>query len=150
MARSRQAFAGTFRIFADELRLEQSLSFLSFQSTKISASKDTSGLLSIAAVEMRAPFLQKRFAHVRGVTRWQDDRLSVGSINLLEGLAIDSLVIDLTALRAGRVGTDLAVPVLGGKMRANIATNGPTKYDSGKWPAPPQEFPFPSSPRPSA
>src|SRR5205823_12544410 len=74
---------------------------------------------------MRAPFLEKRFAHVRGITRWQDDRLSIGSINLLEGFTIDSLVIDLTGLRAGRVGTDLGVSVLGGKIWANIETECP-------------------------
>src|SRR3954452_893943 len=45
-----------FEIFSDELRVEQPLSFLSLQNTKFSASKGTSGLLSIAAVEMRAPF----------------------------------------------------------------------------------------------
>src|SRR5438477_2918165 len=76
---------------------------------------------------MHAPFLEKRFTRVRGVTRWQDDRLSIGSLNLLEGFTIDSLVIDLTGWRAGRVGTDLGVSVLGGKMRANIATERPGK-----------------------
>jgi hypothetical protein len=116
-----------FEIFADQLRLEQPFSLLAFQDTKVSASKGNSGILSIGAVEMRAPFLEKRFAHVRGVTRWQDDRLSIGSIKLLEGFAIDSLVIDLTSLRAGRAGTDLGVSVLGGKMRANIATERPGK-----------------------
>ena len=116
-----------FEIFADQLRLEQPFSLLSFEDTKVSASKGNSGILSIGAVEMRAPFLEKRFAHVRGITRWQDDRLSIGSINLLEGFTIDSLVIDLTGLRAGRVGTDLGVSVLGGKMRANIATERPGK-----------------------
>ena len=116
-----------FEIFADQLRLEQPFSLLLFQDTKISASKGNSGILSIGAVEMRAPFLEKRFAHVRGMTRWQDDRLSIGSINLLEGLTIDSLVVDLTGLRTGRVGTDLGVSVLGGKMRANIATERPGK-----------------------
>jgi hypothetical protein len=116
-----------FEIFADQLQLEQPFSLLAFQDTKISASKGNSGILSIGAVEMRAPFLEKRFAHVRGMTRWQDARLSFGSINLLEGFTIDSLVIDLTGLRAGRVGTDLGVSVLGGKMRANIATERPGK-----------------------
>lgn len=116
-----------FEIFADQLRLEQPFSLLAFQDTKFSGSKGNSGILSISAVEMRAPFLEQRFAHVRGVTRWQDDRLSVGSVNLLEGFTIDSLVIDLTGLRAGRVGTDLGVSVLGGKMRANIATERPGK-----------------------
>jgi hypothetical protein len=114
-----------FEIFADQLRLEQSFSFLAFQDAKISGSKGNSGLLSVATVEMRAPFLEQRFPHVRGVTRWQDDRLSIGSLNLLEGFAIDSLVIDLTALRTGRVGADLGVSLLGGKMRANIATERP-------------------------
>jgi len=116
-----------FEIFADQLRLEQPFSLLAFQNTKVSASKGTSGIFSIGTVEMRAPSLEKRFAHVRGVTRWQDDRLSIGSVNLLEGFTIDSLVIDLTGLRAGRVGTDLGVSVLGGKIRANIATERPSK-----------------------
>ena len=116
-----------FEIFADQLRLEQPFSFVAFQDAKISGSKGNSGLLSIGTVEIRAPFLEKRFPHVRGVTRWQDDRLSIGSLNLLEGFVIDSLVIDLTALRTGRVGTDLGVSLLGGKMRANIATERPGK-----------------------
>src|SRR5262249_47920123 len=116
-----------FDILADQLRLEQSFSFVAFQDVKISGRKGNSGLLSIGTVEMRAPFLEKRFPRVRGVTRWQDDRLSIGSLNLLEGFAIDSLVIDLTALRTGRVGTDLGVSLLGGKMRANIATERPDK-----------------------
>src|SRR6266478_2263511 len=116
-----------FEIFADQLRLEQPFSLLAFEDTKVSASKGNSGIVSIGAVEMRAPFLEKRFAHVRGVTRWQDDRLSIGSVNLLEGFTFDSLVIDLTGLRIGRVGTDLGVSVLGGKMRANIATERPGK-----------------------
>ena len=111
-----------FEIFLDQLRLEQSFSFLTFQAARISGSKGNSGLLSIGIVEIHAPFLEKRFSRIRGVTRWQDDRLSIGSLNLLEGFAIDSLVIDLTALRTGRVGTDLGVSLLGGKMRANIAT----------------------------
>jgi hypothetical protein len=116
-----------FEIFADQLRFEQQFSFLAFQDAKISGSKGNSGLLSIGTVEMRAPLLEKRFSHVRGVTRWQDDRLSIGSLTLLEGFAIDSLVIDLTALRTGRVGTDLGVSLLGGKMRANVATERPSK-----------------------
>ncbi len=116
-----------FEIFADEFRLEQAFSFLTFEGAKISASTGSSGSLSIGAVEMRAPFLEKRFPRIRGVTRWQDDRLSIGSLNLLEGFAVDSLVLDLTALRTGRIGTDLAVSLLGGKMRANIATERPGK-----------------------
>jgi len=116
-----------FEIFADQLRFEQSFSFVAFQDARISGSKANSGLLSIGTVEIHAPLLEKRFPRVRGVTRWQDDRLSIGSLNLLQGFAIDSLVIDLTALRTGRVGTDLGVSLLGGKMRANIATERPDK-----------------------
>src|SRR5207248_607709 len=48
-------------------------------------------------------------------------------VDLLEGFTIDSLVIDLTGVRAGRVGTDLGVSVLARKMRANIATERPGK-----------------------
>ena len=89
--------------------------------------KGTAGYFPLARWKCVRHFWKDAFAHVRGVTRWQDDRLSIGSVNLLEGFAIDSLVIDLTALRTGRVGTDLGVSVLGGKMRANIATERPGK-----------------------
>src|SRR5205807_1597380 len=47
-----------FEIFADQLGLEQPFSLLTFQDTKISASKGNSGILSIGAVEMRAPSLE--------------------------------------------------------------------------------------------
>src|SRR5207237_10087042 len=116
-----------FEIFADQIRFEQSFSFLAFNDARVSGSKGNSGLLSIGTVEIRAPFLEKRFPRVRGVTRWQDDRFSIGSLNLLEGFTIDSLVIDLTALRTGRVGTGLGVSLLGGKLRANIATERPAQ-----------------------
>jgi hypothetical protein len=116
-----------FDISINEIRLEQSSFFLAFRDGKISVSKGQSGVLSIATVEMRAPFLEKRFPRVRGVARWQDDRLSIGSVNLLEGLALDSLVIDFTSLHTGRVATDLGASILGGKMRANVATERPGK-----------------------
>src|ERR1051326_1412903 len=41
-----------FEIFADELRLEQPFSFLTFEDAKISASKGSSGSLSIGVVDM--------------------------------------------------------------------------------------------------
>src|SRR5260370_32197222 len=121
-----------FEIFADQLRLEQPFSLLAFQDTKVSASKGNSGILSIGAVEMRAPFLERRFAHVRGVTRWQDDRLSIGSVNLLEGFTIDSLVIDLTGLCIRPVGPDLCASDLGGTRRPNIDTDRPGQTRSSE------------------
>jgi hypothetical protein len=111
-----------FDLGADELLFEQSVGRLEIHDAHISANNSRSGTLAIASMELSGPDLRKNFADVRGVTRWQDSRLTIGSLHLLSGLDIDSLELDLTRLQSARVAAELAVTVFNGNLRANVAT----------------------------
>jgi hypothetical protein len=116
-----------FELSADELLFEQRLGRVEMRDVHISGSNGRSGTLAIASLALRGPYLQKRFADIRGVTRWQDSRLTIGSIHLLEGLGIDSLALDLSRLRATRIAADFAMTVFNGNVRANFATERKNK-----------------------
>ncbi|HEY2102217.1 MAG TPA: hypothetical protein VGH08_03080 [Chthoniobacterales bacterium] len=111
-----------FEISADEIRFEQPFSRMELRDAIISASSGTSGAIIVGSIAIRAPLLQKNFADIRGVTRWQDNHLTLGSLRLLDGLTIDSLMFDLSRLRAGRLGTELSVSAFAGHIRANVTT----------------------------
>ncbi len=111
-----------FDLSADHLLFEQSFARVEMHDAHISGLSGKSGAFSVASVQLRGPHLQKTFADVRGVTRWQDGRLTIGSVRLLDGFEIDSLALDFTRLRATRLAADLSVTLFAGNMRANLAT----------------------------
>jgi hypothetical protein len=111
-----------FQISADEIRFEQALTRMEMRDATIFAANGTSGAVAVGSIAIRAPVLQKNFADVRGVTRWQDHHLSLGSLRLIDGLTIDSLMFDLSRLQAGRLGTELSVSAFDGHIRANVTT----------------------------
>jgi hypothetical protein len=111
-----------FDISADQILFEQPLARVEMHDAHITGAVHRRGALAIASVELRGPSLQKTFADVHGVTRWQDSRLTIGSLHLLEGLEVDSLALDLIRLRATRIAAELAITVFNGNMRANFAT----------------------------
>ncbi|MGI9113473.1 MAG: hypothetical protein ACR2FX_00290 [Chthoniobacterales bacterium] len=111
-----------FEISADDILCAQSLARVELHDTRISGTTRGSGALTIGSIELGGPYLQKTFADVHGVTRWQDGRLTIGAIRLLEGLSIDSLALDLRRLRATRIAAEGSVTVFNGNLRANLAT----------------------------
>jgi hypothetical protein len=111
-----------FDLSADQLSFEQQLGRVEIHDAHISGNNARNGEVSVASLQLRGPYLRKTFADIRGVTRWQDSRLTIGSLHLLDGLEIDSLALDLTRLRATRIAADLAITVFNGNMRANFAT----------------------------
>jgi hypothetical protein len=111
-----------FDFSADQVLLEQSLSRTELHDAHITGAAGKSGALAIGSVELRAPQLQKTFADLHGVTRWQDSRLTIGSVRLLDGVSIDSFALDLTRLRAARIAAEIAATVFAGNVRANLAT----------------------------
>jgi hypothetical protein len=111
-----------FEISADEIRFEQPLTRMELRDATIFAASGTTGTIAVGSIAIRAPLLQKNFADVRGVTRWQDDHLTLGSLGLIDGLTIDLLMFDFSRLRAGRLGTELSVSAFAGHIRANVTT----------------------------
>lgn len=111
----------SFQISADEIRFEQSLVSMDFRDTVIAARPGKNGLLSIGSLAIRAPQLQKNYTDLHGAARWQDNRLSIGSLRLVEGLVIDSFALDFNLLADGRVSAETGVTAFGGRLRANLA-----------------------------
>jgi hypothetical protein len=111
-----------FDFSADQILFEQPFGRLELHDARISGNDTRSGEVSIASLQLRGPYLKKSFTDVHGVTRWQDSRLTIGSLQLLEGLRIDSLALDFTRLRETRIAADLATTIFNGNMRANFAT----------------------------
>ncbi|PYI89169.1 MAG: hypothetical protein DMF03_08440 [Verrucomicrobia bacterium] len=111
-----------FEISADEIRLEQPMVQVELRDATIFAAATRSGVVSASSIAIHAPLLQKIFADVHGVARWEDNHLTLGSLRLIDGLTIDSLMFDLSRLGAARLGTELSVSAFGGHMRANVTT----------------------------
>src|SRR5438309_6268732 len=111
-----------FEISADEIRFEQPLAQVELRDATIFAATTRSGVVSASSIAIRAPLLQKNFADVHGVARWEDNHLTLGSLRLIDGLTIDSLMFDLSRLATARLGTELSVSAFGGHIRANVTT----------------------------
>jgi hypothetical protein len=113
---------GRLDISADEIRLEQRFAQMVLRDATVFTSTGKSGALSIGSIAIRAPFLQNNFADVRGVARWEDNRLILGSLRLLDGLTVDALMFDLSRLGSARLGTELGISAFGGHIRTNVTT----------------------------
>jgi hypothetical protein len=111
-----------FDFSADQILFEQSFGRVEMRDARISGHNTRSGNVSVASLQLGGPHLQKSFADIRGVTRWQDSRLTIGSLHLLDGLQIDSFALDFTRLRDARIAAELAAAIFNGNMRANFAT----------------------------
>ena len=109
-------------ISADEIRLEQRLARLELRDTTVFTSTGRSGALSIGSIAIHAPFLQNNYADVHGAARWEDNRLVLGSLRLLDGLTVDSLMFDCGRLGSARLATELSISAFGGHIRANVTT----------------------------
>jgi hypothetical protein len=111
-----------FDLSADEIRLDQPVAHLEMRDARFSANAMGSGVLSVASIHLAGPLLRQTFGRVRGVTRWQDERLTLGAIRLRDGLTMDSLVLDFSRLRSERLAIEIALSAFGGNIRANAAT----------------------------
>jgi hypothetical protein len=111
-----------FDFSADQVLFEQPLGRVEMHDTHISGNNARTGAVTVASLQLRSPYLRKSFADIQGVTRWQDSRLTIGSLHLLDGLEVDSFSIDLARLRASRIAAELAMKVFNGNIRANFAT----------------------------
>jgi hypothetical protein len=111
-----------FDLSADEIRFDQPVAHLEMRDARFSANAMGSGGLSVARIHLVGPLLRQTFDRVRGVTRWQDERLTLGAIRLRDGLTMDSLLLDFSRLRSERLAGEIVLSAFGGNIRANAAT----------------------------
>ncbi len=111
-----------FDLAADRILLEQPSLHIELNNSQLNGASTHAGTLTIASADFRAPLFRQNFADVRGITRWQDDRLVIAGTRLRDGLLLDSVSLDFTRLNDERLATEISATIFGGTARMNLAT----------------------------
>ena len=114
-----------FEISQLNLRVENGTSVILLRNVSASGNQIESGRFSADEVTIVSPLFRQTFSRLRGATKWQDDRLTVGGLNLARGIDLQSLTIDLSRLENERADLQFDLDVLGGTIRASISNEWP-------------------------
>ncbi len=110
-----------FQIDRIDLRVENGPSVVLIRNAFISGNQIEAGRFSAGEVAITSPMFRQTFSRLRGATKWQENRLTIGGLNLARGLDLQSLLIDLSRLDDQRADLQFDLDVLGGKIRASIS-----------------------------
>ncbi|HWY40012.1 MAG TPA: hypothetical protein VNX27_04380 [Chthoniobacterales bacterium] len=110
-----------FEISRLDLRVENGPTVVLLRNASISGNQIESGRFSADEVAITSPMFRQTFSQLRGATKWQESRLTIGGLNLARGLDLESLLIDLSRLDGERADLQFDLDVLGGKIRASIS-----------------------------
>jgi hypothetical protein len=105
-----------------ELRFASGMSDFAIHGGTLTASEIESGKFAAKEISVSAPFFHQTFADLRGATKWENDRLTIGALSLARGLDIETITADFSRLERRRIGIELNLDAFGGKLRASIAS----------------------------
>ncbi|HYR21323.1 MAG TPA: hypothetical protein VEP30_00185 [Chthoniobacterales bacterium] len=111
-----------------DLRVENGPTVVLLRNASISGNQIEAGHFSAGEFTITSPLLRQTFSQLRGATKWQEDRLTVGGMNLARGLDLQSIIIDLSRLDKERADLQFDLDVLGGKIRASISNEWPGQH----------------------
>ncbi|PYL54217.1 MAG: hypothetical protein DMF29_06700, partial [Verrucomicrobia bacterium] len=111
-----------------DLRVENGPTVVLLRNASISGNQIESGRFSSGEFTITSPLLRQSFSQLRGATKWQEDRLTIGGMNLARGLDLQSITIDLSRLDKQRADLQFDLDVLGGKIRASISNEWPGQH----------------------
>src|SRR5260370_27508245 len=111
-----------------DLRVENGPTVVLLRNPSISGNQIEAGRLSAGEFAITSPLLRQTFSQLRGATKWQEDRLTVGGMNLARGLDLQSITIDLSRLDKERADLQFDLDVLDGKIRASICNEWPGEH----------------------
>ncbi|HXY60377.1 MAG TPA: hypothetical protein VEH26_02095 [Chthoniobacterales bacterium] len=104
-----------------DVRVENGPSVVLLRNASISGNQIESGRFSAGEFAITSPLFRQTFSQLRGATKWQENRLTVGGLNLARGIDVQSIIIDLSRLDNQRADLQFDLDVLGGKIRASIS-----------------------------
>jgi hypothetical protein len=117
-----------FEIGQLNLRVENGPSVLILRNAAVSGNQIESGRFSADEFTITSPLFRQTFSRLRGATKWQDDRLTIGGLNLARGIDLQSIIIDLSRLQNERADLQFDLDVLGGTIRASISNEWPGQH----------------------
>ncbi|HVF72539.1 MAG TPA: hypothetical protein VM940_13105, partial [Chthoniobacterales bacterium] len=115
--------ADSFKFSGLQVHVESGGTTFDLNGGGLSGSEMETGVLTARQISVAAPWFRKDFANVRGATSWQETRLAIGAINLMRGLDVDNIIIDLSHIGRSQIGMELSVDAFGGKLRARVASD---------------------------
>jgi len=111
-----------------DLRVENGPTVVLLRNAAISGNQIEAGRFSAGELAITSPMFRQTFSQLRGATKWQEDRLTIGGMNLARGLDLQSLTIDLSRLNKQRADLQFDLDVLGGKIRASVSNEWPGQH----------------------
>jgi len=113
-----------------DLRVENGPTVVLLRNASISGNQIEAGRFSAGELAITSPLFRQTFSQLRGATKWQEDRLTVGGMNLARGLDLQSITVDLSRLDKERADLQFDLDVLGGKIRASVSNEWPGQHSS--------------------
>jgi hypothetical protein len=113
-----------------DLRVENGRTVVLLRNASISGNQIEAGRFSAGELAITSPLFRQTFSQLRGATKWQEDRLTVGGMNLARGLDLQSITVDLSRLDKERADLQFDLDVLGGKIRASVSNEWPGQHSS--------------------
>jgi len=110
-----------FEIRQLNLRVENGPSVVLLRNAAVSGNQIESGRFAADEFTVVSPLFRQTFSRLRGATKWQDDRLTIGGLNLARGVDLQSIIIDLSRLESERADLQFDLDVFGGAIRASIS-----------------------------
>src|SRR5438477_4161407 len=109
-------------------RVENSPTVILLRNAAISGSQIEAGRFSAGELTITSPLFRQTFSQLRGAIKWQEDRLTIGGMNLARGVDLQSITIDLSRLDKERADLQFDLDVFGGKIRASISNEWPARH----------------------
>ena len=103
------------------LRLENGALQVDLRGLDLSASEIAAGRMLVRDVKISAPFFHQEFRNLRGAASWENDRLTLGAIEITRGIDLESVTADFAHLKQRQVGMEMNLDAFGGKLRASIS-----------------------------
>jgi hypothetical protein len=125
--------ADNFKLSGVELHFENGDTVVDLHDGTLAGAQIEAGVFSASDITIASPWFHKSFSQLRGVTSWQDSRLTVGALTLTRGLDLDAASIDLSHIGESRLGLEVALDAFGGKLRARISNE--VRHDQQTWDA---------------
>ena len=113
-----------------DLRVENGPTVVILRNAAISGNQIEAGRFSAGEFTITSPLFRQTFSQLRGATKWQEDRLTVGGMNLARGLDLQSFTVDLSRLDKQRADLQFDLDVLGGKIRASVSNEWPGQHST--------------------
>jgi hypothetical protein len=103
------------------LRLENGALQVDLRGLELSASEIAAGRMLVRDVKISAPFFHQELRNLRGAASWENDRLTLGAIEITRGIDLESVTADFAHLKQRQVGMEMNLDAFGGKLRASIS-----------------------------